>query len=124
MNINDIKIEPSQVAVLVWTYRTDGYNVAGVFRPPQLAYKHAMTFINPDLSKDVLPITDDDFTGFCIETRHVLQDTEENTIGNSEEDFFAHEEYYFDKKGEYIHTIHNSCWNYDDGKFTYDWMED
>ena len=48
MDVKDIVIDPGQVAVLIWMYRRDAYNVAGVFETVQLAYDHAMKFIYPE----------------------------------------------------------------------------
>ena len=110
MDVKDIVIDPGQVAVLIWMYRRDAYNVAGVFETVQLAYDHAMKFIYPEDQAD--SFIDEDFKGFCIESRHVLRAAEAETIGTDNEDFYAHEEYYFNEKGEMRYALGNAGWQF------------
>ena len=50
--------------------------------------------------------------GFCIESRHVLKNSEAETIGTDDEDFYAHEEYYFNEKGEMRYALGNAGWKF------------
>ena len=107
MDAKDIKMEPGQVAVLIWIEEEDCYNVAGVFQTVQLAYDHAMSFIFTEDKMD--SVFDVGFKGFCIETRNVVKEREAETIGTDDEDYYAHEEYYFNEKGHLRCALGNAC---------------
>ena len=106
MDIKDITMDPGQVAVLIWMREENCYNVAGVFQTVQLAYDHATSLI---FTEDKMgSVFDVGFKGFCIETRNVVKEREAETIGTDNEDYYAHEEYYFNEKGHLRYALGNA----------------
>lgn len=87
------------IAILLWMYEKDAYNVGGCFETVQLAYKYAMNLIQSDDCGGL--DLEKDFIGFCIEQRYIIQDG----AAELEKENYAHEEIYFDKKGRLRYSL-------------------